>query len=401
LPSLNNQQHHVARLHSMYGNQAVLRMLSHSTPAIQTKLTVNQPGDVFEQEADRVADQEMRMAAPGMVQRQNEDKLQRKCAECEEEEKKTGLQRKEAGGGPLFAPRSVHNVLNSPGQPLDPGVRAFMEPRFGRSFSDVRVHTDDMAINSARAVNALAYTVGNHVVFRNGLYEPGSQESRRLLAHELTHVVQQGGAAANQVQREAEMDDEEEQGAAAAGPTETGGKEGKEGKKETAPAEEKAPATPKVPKGACTRTILAEGTCADLVAGSKFICCDPDNGFERKGKSKDVEGTDCPDQKFSPVFTCDHNCKNALAKGCSDDDNWIAIPPGRKEKCGDIFTICANGKSTTGYMRDRSSTTSSFEVSPGIQKTLGIKVGDSFKGSVYRPGAKADAIAKDKCCSGA
>jgi len=88
-------QQQVAHLHSMYGNQAVLRMLSQSTPTIQTKLTVNHPGDPFEQEADRVADQVMRMSAPvPLVQRpcsacQREESVQRKCAACEQEEKKS------------------------------------------------------------------------------------------------------------------------------------------------------------------------------------------------------------------------------------------------------------------------------------------------------------------------
>jgi hypothetical protein len=190
-------QEQFAHIHSTYGNQAVLRMISHSTPAIQAKLTVNQPGDAFEQEADRVANQVMRMTAPGMVQRsstcQNEGKLQRKCAECEEE-KKTGLQRKEASRGPQFAPRSVHDVLNSPGHPLDSGARAFMEPRFGYDFSQVRVHHDQSASESARDVNALAYTVGKHTVFSAGQYVPGSSSGQKLIAHELVHVIQQSGS---------------------------------------------------------------------------------------------------------------------------------------------------------------------------------------------------------------
>jgi hypothetical protein len=393
--SVSERGRGLADLHSAYGNQAVLRMLSRAPASIQTRLTVSQPGDAFEQEADRVADHVMRMSQPSVQRECSCDGAGGDCPECKKKE--GALQR--AANGPssrAHAPGIVHDVLRSPGQPLDANLRAFMEPRFGRSFSDVRVHTDEMAINSARAVNALAYTVGNHVVFRNGLYDSGSQESRRLVAHELAHVIQQGGVAGNQVQREPETEDKKEQSPATAGPAET---PATGGKKETAPAGAAAPKTSTPPKGACTRTILSEGSCADLVAGSKFICCDPDKGFERKGKTKDVEGTDCPDQKFTPIFTCDHNCKNALSKGCSDDDNWIAVPPDHKAKCGDVFTICANGKSTTGYMRDRSVTHHSFEVSPGIQKILGVTVGSSFKGSVYRPGASSDAIAKDKCCN--
>ena len=100
------------------------------------------------------------------------------------------------------------------------------------------------------------------------------------------------------------------------------------------------------------------------------------------------------------MFTCDNNCKNAKAKGCDDNDNWMAVPRNQfaKAGCGTVWTICANGKSTTGYVRDKSETEERFEVSPGIQKALGVKVGSSFKGSVYIPGAKQTAIDKDACC---
>ena len=89
------------------------------------------------------------------------------------------------------APPIVHEVLRSAGQPLDGDTRAAMETRFGYDFSGVRVHTDLKAAESARAVNALAYTVGSEVVFGAGQYAPASGEGRRILGHELTHVVQQ------------------------------------------------------------------------------------------------------------------------------------------------------------------------------------------------------------------
>ena len=91
-------------------------------------------------------------------------------------------------------PPIVHKVLQSPGQPLDEYTRVFMESRFGHDFSKVRVHTDAMAAESARAVNALAYTVGRDVVFREGRYVPRAAEGNKLLAHELAHVVQQAGS---------------------------------------------------------------------------------------------------------------------------------------------------------------------------------------------------------------
>src|SRR6266516_6868887 len=91
-----------------------------------------------------------------------------------------------------IAPPIVHDVLHSPGQPLDQATRTFMEPRFGHDFSKVRVHTDARATESAHAVNALAYTVGHNIVFGGGQYTPNTTAGQRLLAHELTHTVQQG-----------------------------------------------------------------------------------------------------------------------------------------------------------------------------------------------------------------
>ncbi|MEU6347246.1 DUF4157 domain-containing protein [Streptomyces sp. NPDC046977] len=88
-------------------------------------------------------------------------------------------------------PSSVHDVIGSGGRPLDPEVRGDMEARLGHDFGDVRVHTDSAAHDSARAVNAHAYTVGSHVVFQRDAYDPSSHQGRTTLAHELTHVVQQ------------------------------------------------------------------------------------------------------------------------------------------------------------------------------------------------------------------
>ena len=137
--------------------------------------------------------------------------LQRKCAcgdsigsagECEECAKKRGsLQRamrnNELGSrGDSLVPPIVHEVLRSRGRPLDLATRAFMEPRFGHNFGNVRVHTDARAAESTRAVNALAYTVGQDVVFREGHYAPETTVGKELLAHELTHAVQQSGRSA-------------------------------------------------------------------------------------------------------------------------------------------------------------------------------------------------------------
>jgi hypothetical protein len=90
-------------------------------------------------------------------------------------------------------PTLVHEVLDRPGQPLAPATLTFMGTRFGHEFSKVRVHTDARAAESARAMGALAYTVGRDVVFGTGQYAPGTIFGRRVLAHELAHVLQQGG----------------------------------------------------------------------------------------------------------------------------------------------------------------------------------------------------------------
>src|SRR5258708_1566637 len=141
--------------------------------------------------------------------------LQKKCAcgagsssgECEachrrereqherDDKKKQGVQRSAAGRAPAAstAPPAVSRVLNSPGRPLDASTRSFMEPRFGRDFTSVRVHTGPQAAESARAVNAHAYTVGQNIVFDHGKFDPATQPGRHLLAHELAHTVQQQG----------------------------------------------------------------------------------------------------------------------------------------------------------------------------------------------------------------
>jgi hypothetical protein len=119
------------------------------------------------------------------------------CTGCSKE-RETSLQRSAVNNtsdhGPGVPP-IVHQVLNSSGQSLDADTRAFMEPRFGHDFSHVRVHTDSRAAESARAVNARAYTVGRDLVFGSGQYAPTTNEGQSLLAHELAHVVQHGRSA--------------------------------------------------------------------------------------------------------------------------------------------------------------------------------------------------------------
>jgi hypothetical protein len=149
---------------------------------LQAKSRVNEPGDQYEQEADRVTGQVMRMpdATPNpKVSPARETPV---------------VQRKISGNSAAVigtAPPIVRDVLSAPGQPLDASARAFFEPRFGHDFGHVRVHSDAEAAESARAVNAIAYTVGGDIVFDSARYEPSNSEGRRLLAHELTHSIQQ------------------------------------------------------------------------------------------------------------------------------------------------------------------------------------------------------------------
>jgi outer membrane protein OmpA-like peptidoglycan-associated protein len=117
-----------------------------------------------------------------------------KCQECKERDRERRLHRVAIDASPVqTVPPVVHKVLRSPGQPLDPEIRSEMELRLGHDFSRVRVHMDERAVKSARAVNAAAYTVGHNIVFNQSQYSPATAPGRRLLAHELAHVIQQAG----------------------------------------------------------------------------------------------------------------------------------------------------------------------------------------------------------------
>jgi hypothetical protein len=160
---------------------------------IQTKLTVGAVDDPLEHEADAMADRVMRMPETNLVQR--------KCSHCEEEER---LQRKplasfiqrKANTGGSAATNSVFNQVNSTkgkGSGIDGSVKSFMESRFGADFSNVQIHTGDYAIQMSRELNAQAFTTGTDIYFNSGKYSPDSPEGKQLLAHELTHTIQQGG----------------------------------------------------------------------------------------------------------------------------------------------------------------------------------------------------------------
>lgn len=208
-------------------------------PTLQMKMRVNQPGDKFEQEADKMAEKVMRMPVPASplqevrLQRQADDRLQKKekeedriqkaampedkvqtaddkdiqkapderiqKAEDDRIQKTTvsddRLQRK--GNGVPTAGLSTQSAIQNQttgGQPLSGDVRGYMEPRFGADFSNVRIHSDPEAASLSNQLSARAFTYRNHVFFSRDQYQPGTSEGKHLLAHELTHTIQQGHA---------------------------------------------------------------------------------------------------------------------------------------------------------------------------------------------------------------
>ena len=183
LPSGSQPGHSISRITVMASGGAVrgaslpqMQPRIGSSPPIQAKLVISQPGDALEQEADRIADKVMaNTVVSGAPQR-----IQRYAGQT------TG------GTNPAFA--SVDSVLVSSGRPLEIGLQQDMEQRFGHDFSRVRIHLGGDAEHSAREMNASAYTVGHNIVFGAGRFAPGTDAGLRLIAHELTHVVQQSGS---------------------------------------------------------------------------------------------------------------------------------------------------------------------------------------------------------------
>jgi hypothetical protein len=143
---------------------------------LQTKLRINEPGDIYEQEADRIADQVMAKPA-NFTANGASPRIQRFSGQ--------------PNGQMDAVPAGVDQAIASPGRPLEPALRQDMEQRFGYDFSRVRVHTDAQAAESAKAAQARAYTVGRNVVFAAGEFDQRTLTGRKLLAHELTHVWQQ------------------------------------------------------------------------------------------------------------------------------------------------------------------------------------------------------------------
>lgn len=182
---------------------------------IQAKLKIGQPNDKYEQEADRVAEQVMRTpedARPGgrmpdpetqeteqVSGKSQTTHIQRTCTECEGEEEDDELiqTKKTVNETPKVTPAMSDGIqsLKDGGRPLSVSERSFFEPRFGANFSYVRLYTDSSASNIAKSINARAFTHGRNVVFGSGEYSPDTSSGMKLLAHELTHVVQQNGGS--------------------------------------------------------------------------------------------------------------------------------------------------------------------------------------------------------------
>jgi hypothetical protein len=183
-PLASRTQHPLLALQKQIGNRAVTQWL-------QAQLKVGAVDDKYEHEAELVAKYVMHMSAPPHCKCSGHDGAGGECPTCKQ--KRLMAQRKMAGMNTSpYAPPVVHSVLSTAGRPLDRTTRAFMETRFGRDLSHVRVHTDSQAASSSREISARAYTVGHNIVFGANEYKPESLSGKKLLAHELTHVIQQG-----------------------------------------------------------------------------------------------------------------------------------------------------------------------------------------------------------------
>ena len=225
----------VLNLQQTHGNRYVQRVMG----KVQAKLIVNPPDDVYEREADRVADAVTRDPASS-VQRKTQEKekvgidrvsaIQRQVQEPEEEEEEEEpiqakmpwiqrqpvdeeeeeeepIQTKPSGRQPNIVSRNLESDINAArggGQSLPSSVRSSVEPRLGHDFSQVHIHTDDRADKLSWQLGAKAFTSGNDIFFREGAYQPGSDSGRGLIAHELTHVVQQNATRVSRQSAETE-----------------------------------------------------------------------------------------------------------------------------------------------------------------------------------------------------
>ncbi len=156
----------------------------------QAKPGINQSNDVYEQEADNVAEQVMRTSSAHQTFFSP-----------------SAIQRKEDSNQIISSAQTENYIASVPGgNPLRNEERSFFESRMGNDFSNVRIHTDNNANQSAKNINALAYTYGNDIVFAKNQYQPNTEEGKKLIAHELTHVMQQNNNPSKQIQAKRELD---------------------------------------------------------------------------------------------------------------------------------------------------------------------------------------------------
>ncbi|KAA2239288.1 DUF4157 domain-containing protein [Chitinophaga agrisoli] len=187
----------------MYTSKPAIHTGSTATPAAaNTQLVIGPVDAPQEREADAIAERVIRMPIPSFIQR--------KCAHCEQEEQAqrkplaSFIQRKEASGNATASAAVTQQIhaTQGGGSAMSGSTRSFMESRFGADFSSVRIHTGTDAVQLSRDLNAQAFTVGNDIYFNSGKYAPESTEGKHLLAHELTHTLQQsGGIGRKMIQR--------------------------------------------------------------------------------------------------------------------------------------------------------------------------------------------------------
>ncbi|MDH3657579.1 MAG: DUF4157 domain-containing protein [Nitrosopumilus sp.] len=169
---------------------------------IQPKLKISKPNDPYEREADRIAEKIVNMPlsdSKDISSQKDQDTLNRKCTKCEMEEEELSIHRKIQSSSSVYLEppneivQKIDPIKMSQGSSLDSSTRGFMEPRFGFDFGRVRIHTDSNAVKANASIHARAFTMGNDIYFNDGGYDPKTTQGRKLLAHELTHVVQQTG----------------------------------------------------------------------------------------------------------------------------------------------------------------------------------------------------------------
>lgn len=180
----------IMHLQRTVGNRAVTRLIR--SGVLQAKLKIGLPNDIYEQEADRMAERVVSMPEPGGGIANNRKPMVQR-ASCPEKENEEAQLDAAPSVTPEVTPgiESEINAMKGGGQPLPESTRNFFEPRFGADFSGVRIHNDSHAAQTAQAINAKAFTTGRDVFFNTGQYAPGSSSGDRLIAHELTHVMQQ------------------------------------------------------------------------------------------------------------------------------------------------------------------------------------------------------------------